>query len=153
MRTAARRAAFRRWLASIVKSTAFGAALLGGIVALRAIAYGVTRGRPSDQVSVGEVIAWAALAGGVAGFAYGILGAPFRRRRPVGPYLAGLVAGAGYAFALVGILVPHFEHVPVRWDGTAWIMVLLVTVAGGLALGFQFAKEEDGLRQRLPNER
>lgn len=64
----------------------------------------------------------ASAAGALGGLTYGIVGRPLQRVRVVGPYLAGMVAVAGYLVPLLLLLDPDFR----RGDGLGIALVLVV---------------------------
>jgi hypothetical protein len=131
-----RRRAVTDWTLRVVGSVAIGAVSLAGFVLVRAVLSG-------GRVSVAELEAammWAGLAGAISGFVYGVVGAPLRRRGRVGAYLAGILTAAGYAAALLLIVLPKLGEP--AYDSTVnWLSGIGISLVGGAALGSEFEKE------------
>jgi ABC-type uncharacterized transport system permease subunit len=105
-------------------------------VLLRAVLSG---GRVSGA-ELQAAMVWAAVAGAISGLVYGVVGAPLRRRGRVGAYLAGILTAAGYAAALLLIVLPKLGE-PANDATVNWLSGIAISLVGGAALGSEFAKD------------
>ncbi len=112
--------------------------LLAGIVLFRAVISGA-------QITAGQLAStmrWSAFAGGIAGLVYGVVAAPLRARGRLGAYLAGIVTAAGYAAALILVVLPALGEPPYG-AAVNWLAGIGISLVAGAALGSEFAKEAE----------
>lgn len=113
----------------------YGAALLAAMTALRVVflLFGVFRHPKLLLLAVGAM-ALAALGGAAGGLVYSFIGRPARRVPVVGPYLAGIVAVAGYMASILGLIALGDGSSPVK--GGAMVFGFgVITILFGLVVG------------------
>lgn len=121
----------------------FGAAALAGMTVVRALFMLPAAGsNPRVLLHALAAIVLAAVAGAIGGLVYAFAGRPLRRIPVVGPYLAGIVAVAGYMGAIVALMSLVSDEAMIGDDPVAMIFALTFTsVLFGCVVGHQWLRE------------
>lgn len=109
----------------------YGAATLAALTAIRVvIALPSALREPRVLLAALGALAAASAAGAFGGLVYALLGRPLRRVPVVGPYLAGMVAVAGYMLAILTIIAIGDRDTPRDLAADALVLVLVSALLG-----------------------
>jgi len=115
----------------------YGAALLAAMTSLRVVflVFGAFR-HPKLLLWAVGAMALAALGGAAGGLVYSFIGRPARRVPVVGPYLAGIVAVAGYMASILGLIALAGGSSGMKFDRDAMVFAFgITTILFGLVVG------------------
>ncbi len=126
---------------AVARPAIYGAVFLAGLTALRAlfVLLGALRDPRLALPALGAVAA-AALAGAGGGLIYAFLGRPLLRVRTVGPYLAGVVAAAGYLVCVLAMAAAAGALSVSDNLGRLLLPLLLVATPIGLVVGHRLLR-------------
>jgi hypothetical protein len=129
---------------------AFAGALILAAMTMVRVPFLILRGirQPSLLLVALSAVAAAALAGAGGGLIYSFVGRPARRVPVVGPYLAGIVAVAGYMACILGIIALAGEKVLEGGKVEGVVIFGLVTVLFGLIVGHMWFRPREVVRPR-----
>lgn len=121
----------------------YGAAAVAAMTSIRAVfmLLGAVREPRLALLALGAVAA-AALAGAGGGLVYSFLGRPVRRVPVVGPYLAGIVAVAGYLGSFGVLMALGGEDLAEGGPGASLVAFGFVSILFGLVVGHQWFRPE-----------
>jgi hypothetical protein len=124
----------------------YGAALLAAITAFRAafMLLGAVR-NPRLLLLAPAAVALASVAGAGGGLVYAFVGRPARRVPVVGPYLAGVIAVAGYTTCILAIMTVAGGDDSMRIDRAGSLVAFgIVSVLFGLMVGHMWFRPKKG---------
>jgi hypothetical protein len=127
-----------------LRPACYGAAVLAAMTLLRAafILLGRARDPRAILMALGAVVA-AALAGAGGGLVYSFLGRPLRRIPIVGPYLAGIIAVAGYIGCIVALMAALGQDELTKGGiGTSLVVFGIMSILAGLIVGHQWLRPD-----------
>lgn len=117
----------------------YGAAVLAVMTSIRAVLVllGGAREPRLLVMALGAIVA-ASLAGAGGGLVYSVIGRPARRLPVIGPYLAGIIAVAGYMGCILALLAVSGEgDGSTGRTGSSLLAFAVVSIFFGLIVGHQ----------------